>query len=158
MSEPPEHNFDLLRKLIETDFPDRLSLFDQCAHRFRSMHPDDDIFQFLVATSFLTLVLRSVPEKIVEILTPHETAMRNATEQLTQAADHKLTQFEQAGELAARLNGQVHRLEAATAAHEDAIFRIKEVRQKNQILFWVGMLLVDALVGFLCGFLYAQHR
>ena len=71
MSEPEEgipSNFDLLRELIAEEYPDRLSLFDQCTHRFRRVDPGDDIFQYFIATGFLTLVFRSVPEKLAKIL------------------------------------------------------------------------------------------
>ena len=71
MSEPEEgtaSNFDLLRDLIAEEYPDRLSLFDQCTHRFRRIDPGDDIYQYFIATGFLALVFRSVPEKLGKIL------------------------------------------------------------------------------------------
>ncbi len=71
MSEPEEgtpSNFDLLRDFIAEEYPDRLSLFDQCTHRFRRIDPGDDIYQYFIATGFLAMVFRSVPEKLAKIL------------------------------------------------------------------------------------------
>ena len=71
MSEPEEgtlSNFDLLRELIAEEYPDRLSLFDQCTHRFRRIDPGDDIYSYFIATGFLALVFRSVPEKLGKVL------------------------------------------------------------------------------------------
>ena len=94
MSEPEEgtpSNFDLLRDFIAEEYPDRLSLFDQCTHRFRRIDPGDDIYQYFIATGFLAMVFRSVPEKLAKILAeakgPAASSPEDATKTLTPVVD-----------------------------------------------------------------------
>ena len=91
LEEGTASNFDLLRGFIAEEYPDRLSLFDQCTHRFRRVDPGDDIFQYFIATGFLTLVFRSVPEKLAKILAEAKgtaaSSPEDATRTLTPVVD-----------------------------------------------------------------------
>ena len=165
--ERPQDNFDLLRELIAAEYPDRLSLFDQCTHRFRRTAPDDDIYSFIIATGFVALLFRSVPERIAAVLTRFEAGLNRLPAEKADSESLRLAGAEAIGPQANRFAGLVQRLEAAgaesltrldkaTTAHAQAAEAHRKASRTSDLLFYAVTLLAVAFLGGVIGFLLAR--
>lgn len=119
-------------------------------------------FQFSLLARAQWRAAASVPIEIAKVLQQHHNTAEDAARRIAQAAEAKLAEFELLGKLAPQLESYVMRLtaqgdEALKRMHEttanllQAEQRLHEASKKNDLIFFLCVLLTVAALAFVLG-------